>query len=125
MFRHDTCAAVVEIRFRITAQLFDFREDTSEQLRLVGAADALHESRHAFNAHARIDVWMLQRDKLAVSRLVVLHEDVVPDFDPFAAAASRAAVRTTVWTVQWDEHFRVRTARAGLAGGAPPVVFFT
>ena len=125
MLRHDTCATVIEIRFRITAQLFDFREDTSEQLRLVGTADALHESRHAFNAHTRIDVWMLQRDELAVSRLVVLHKDVVPDFDPFAATASGTAIRTTVRTVQRNEHFGIRAAGAGLAGGPPPVVFFT
>ena len=125
MLRHDARAAVVEVRFRIAAQLLDFREDTREQLRLVGAADALHEGRHAFDAHAGIDVRMLQRDKLAVSRLVVLHEDVVPDFDPFAAAAGGAAVRAAVRAVQRDEHFRVGAAGACLAGGAPPVVFLT
>ncbi len=99
-----------------------FGEDSAEKLGLVGALHALHQCGDPLDSHAAVDIGVFQGHILALGGLVVLHEDVVPDFHPFAAAAGRAAFRSAVGLVHGDEHLGVRPAGAGLSGWSPPVV---
>ena len=106
----------------LAGQLGDLGDDAGEG---VGLVDGLLAGQHAdgtLQAHAGIDVLLLQRDEGAVLLLVVLHEHVVPDLQVTAAGAGRRAVGAAGGLIADDEHLGVGTAGAGLAGGAPPVV---
>ena len=119
---HHTGGAVGVVRLLVAGKFLEAPEEPREQLGLVGARNTLQEGGDTLHAHPGVDIGMLQRHILAVGCLVVLHEDVVPDFDPLSAAAVRAAVGAAVGLVNGDEHLGVGTAGAGLAGRTPPVV---
>ena len=55
---------------------------------------------------------------------IIFHENVVPDLQIFAAAARRVAVGPAGLLAGIYEHFAIRAAGAGYAGGTPPVVPF-
>ena len=55
--------------------------------------------------------------------LVVLHENIVPDFDVLTAVATGTAVGTALLLAGVDEHFGIRTAGTGRTGRTPPVIF--
>ena len=100
----------------------DHGHDGREELGVVDGREPVHHADRALDAHAGVDVVLLEGLVGAVLALVVLHEDVVPDLDVLAAVAARAAVGAAGVLAGVDEHFGVGAAGTGLAGGAPPVV---
>ena len=85
-------------------------------------AGALQNGGDPFESHAGIDVALGERFILAFGSLVVLHEDVVPDLNP--ALVGRIELFRRRQFAGPVEHFGIRTAGTGNAGGTPPVVFF-
>ena len=102
-------------------ELGDLGKDAGEQVGLIDGLFARQHADGALQAHAGVDVLLRQGDEGAVGLLVVLHEHVVPDFQVRAAVAGGGAVRPA-GLFHDHEHFGVRAAGAGDAGGAPPVV---
>lgn len=84
---------------------------------------ALQDRRQAFQAGARVDIFMLQGRVRAVFVLVVLRKNEVPQLEKPAAVAVRAAVRLAAapFLAQVDVDFRARAA--GTAADFPEVVF--
>ncbi len=109
-------------RGRHLADAVELGEDGSEDLGFVAALFALEDRGDAFEAHPGIDVFAGKELVFALGVLVVLHENVVPDFDP--ALVGGVKDRGRLAAAGPVEHLGVRAAGAGLAGGAPPVVFF-
>ena len=64
-----------------------------------------------------------KRLERAFGVLVVLHENVVPDFDVLTAVTTGTAVGTALLLAGVDEHFGIRTAGTGRTGRTPPVIF--
>ena len=60
---------------------------------------------------------------MAFCILVVLHENVVPDFYEFSAVAAGFTVRSALWLSCIIENFCIGTTRTCLTGRTPPVVF--
>ena len=103
------------------AEFVEFGEERGEKLGQIAAALALQDGGDAFDAHAGIDVLLLQRLIFAFGILVILHEHIVPDLDPefvFGIEDFRSGERSGP-----VEHFGIGTAGAGLTGRTPPVVF--
>ena len=98
------------------------RHDRREDLGVVDGRSAAHHADRALDAHAGVDVVATEGDELALLVLVVLHEDVVPDFDVLPAVAAGAAIGAALLLAGVDEHLGVGTARAGSPRRAPPVV---
>ena len=103
--------------FGIDADGLDRSADQAlEQVGVVVRMHALHDRRHALEAHAGVDRRTRQVDPLAGRQLLVLHEDEVPEFEEpvavFVRAAGRAALQGLALV---DEDFRARAARAGVA----------
>jgi len=113
-------AAALALRLGQARDLANRREQPGEQLGLVAAPLALQNRGDALDAHAGVDIALRQRHKAAVGLLVVLHEDVVPDLHP--ALVRGIEDRRGLALAGPAEHLRVRTAGAGLARRAPPVV---
>lgn len=102
------------------ADFVELCEDRRENFGFVAARLALQDRGHAFEAHAGIDVLLRQRLEFAVGRLVILHENVVPDFDPaLVARIERFRGGQRPGPVK---HLGIRAAGTGGAGRAPPVV---
>ena len=106
----------------LAAQFADLGEDAGEDIRLVDGLRAHQHAVGAFQAHAGIDILLLQGLEGTVGLLVILHEHVVPDLQIAPAGAGGGAIGAAGLLVGDDEHLRVRAAGAGQAGGAPPVV---
>ena len=104
-------------------KLLDPGDDGSEQVGFVHAVNALKRLYGAFQSHAGIDVLLREGFVFAVGCLVVLHEHVVPHFEILAARARRRTLGRARGLAGIDEHFGVRSARAGYARGSPPVIF--
>ena len=103
-------------------QIGDSLDQRAEQIDLVIVVRALQHRGHAFDAHAGIDRRPRQVDALAAGKLLVLHEDEVPDFDKAVAVGIRAARRPAGNVVAVVvENLRARTARTGIAH-APEIV---
>ena len=95
-------------------------EEGLEDFGVIAAGFPLQNGGDALDAHAGIDVFLFQGQEFSVRGFIVLHEDVVPDFDPaFVLGIEDFRHRQRTGPV---EHFRVGTAGTGLSGGAPPVV---
>src|SRR5579875_195780 len=93
----------------------------------VGRIDILgskHDAEGALQSQAHIDVALLERLKRTLSRLVILHEDVVADLDVFAATTAGPAVGAMLWKAGIIEEFGVGAAGTGGTGRPPPVVLF-
>ncbi len=97
-------------------------DDGPEQLGLEDSFLPLEHGDGPVHSHARVHGLLRKGEILAVRRLVVLHEDVVPDLEVFPAVASRLAGRSAGGNARVNEHLRVRPAGSGLPAGAPPVV---
>ncbi|MPM48640.1 hypothetical protein SDC9_95366 [bioreactor metagenome] len=107
----------------LAGELRNLADDAGERVRVVHALDALQSGDRAVETHAGIDVFLFERDELALRGLLVFHKDVVPDFQILAAVAAGFAVRAAGRFAGIVEDLRIRSAGAGQPGGAPPVVF--
>ena len=103
-------------------QFLDPGHERREEFGLEDRFEAVHHADGTLDAHAGVDVVLLERLVGAFRRLVVLHEDVVPDLDVLAAMATGTALRAAGGLTVVDEHLGVRPAGAGGAGRPPPVV---
>src|SRR5207248_11232436 len=94
MVGNDAMARLL-LSFRFGAgQLLARFDQRAEYVGLVIVVDALHHRGDALEAHSGVDALARQlRDDLA-RRLLVLHEDEVPDLDEAVAFLVRAARRT-------------------------------
>mmetsp|Transcript_118021 Transcript_118021/g.252066 ORF Transcript_118021/g.252066 Transcript_118021/m.252066 type:complete len:694 (-) Transcript_118021:302-2383(-) len=94
--------------------LLDGFEDCLEQIRVVVAPDVQEHRRNALKAHARIDALRWQIDEAAIFLALVLHENIVPDFEHIRVVhvdqSSRIAATDAVVV-----DLRARTARARFA----------
>ena len=101
----------------------DRRNEVRKQVDLVIAVHALHDRRHALEAHAGVDRGLRQRCHLALRRAIELHKDEVPHLDVpipvLVGGARRAAFDIGTVIV---EDLAARTARPGIAHG-PEIVF--
>ena len=122
MLRHNPRRTARVVRIGILGEFLNLRKDSREELRLIDRLHALHECGHALHAHARVHIGFCERNERPVRRLVVLHEDVVPDFNPLAAFAGWTAIRSAVGFVDGDEHLRIGSAGSRLSRRTPPVV---
>ena len=105
-----------------STDLVEFLKERLEDFGVVAACLALEDRCDALDAHAGINVFLFHRDELSIRGLVILHEDIVPDFDPaFILWIEDFRHRHRSGPV---EHFGIGSAGTGLSGGAPPVVFF-
>ena len=66
-----------------------------------------------------------QRHILALCSLIVLHEDVIPNFNVLTATATRRTRLAARFLTRINEHFGIRTARTRGACRPPPVIFAT
>ena len=102
-------------------ELIQFGEEGRKDFGIVAAGFALQDGGDAFHPHTGIHVLLFQRFKLAFCILEVLHENVVPDFDP-ALVGGIEDFRRGLGTGPVED-LGVRTAGTGFAGRTPPVVF--
>ena len=124
MFHDDTLGAASFFAFLMhhAAKLVQLRKQRSEKFRLVTALFPLKDRRHTFNAHTGIHILLRQRLKFSIGSFVILHEHIIPDFNPQLVPGIKSlgsGKRTGP-----VEHLRIGTAGTGLSGGTPPVVFF-
>ena len=78
------------------------------------------DCRCALDAHAGIDIVLLQFDQAAVRRLVVFYENIVPDLEPFAAGAAGPAagvIGPACAIGSTSPIFAVPESALGVAGG--------
>ena len=108
---------------RYGRKFVNLRHDRRKNLGIINGRRARHHADRALNAHTRIDVMTTERLERAFSVLVVLHENIVPDFDVLTAVTTGTAIGTALLLTRIDEHFGIRTAGTGRTGGTPPVVF--
>ncbi len=117
---HDSHADVVQVvrPVALAGDLLRSSDDGEHLVDLVHVVDALQQVRHALEAHARVDVALLQpaRDPELVLRPDVvdrvLHEDQVPDLQVAVLIHDRPAVRTVLRaTVDVDLRARARRTR--------------
>ena len=87
----------------------------------------MHNSRHPFQPHTGIDIRFREKSAFPVFVLVKLGEDQIPDFRITLAVTARFAARfaTAVFFPQVIMDFGTGTARSGITGRAPEVIFFT
>ena len=104
-------------------QIGDRFDQRGEQIDLVIVVGALQHRGHALDAHAGVDRGPRQIDPpAAAGKLLVLHEDEVPDFDEAVALGLRRARRSAPDVVAVIvEDFRAGAARPGVAHG-PEIV---
>ena len=107
---------------RHSRKFIDLRHDRREDLGIIDCCRSGHHADRTLDAHAGIDIVASERLERAIGVLVVLHEDIVPDFDELAAMAARTAVWTALFLACVDEHLGVGAARTGRTGRTPPVV---
>ena len=106
----------------LSAELGNTGQDAGEGVDFIHALLPVQDADRALQTHAGVHVLFRQRLVAAFGVFVVLHKDVVPDFQIPAAGAGGGAVRTAGLLIGDDEHLRVAAAGAGDAGGTPPVV---
>src|SRR5215468_911044 len=63
----------------------------SEEIYVVDRLDALQDGGHALKPHAGVDGGLGQRDAIAGSALLELHEDEIPEFEKSIAVLIRTA----------------------------------
>ncbi len=115
---HGEGVAIVVVAGRVglageAARLIDQRE---HQVGLPHGVDALQQAEHALEPEAGVDRRLRQQRAAAIGRLVVLHEDQVPELH--VAVAVRVAERATVGAERRtavDVDLAARPARAGVA----------
>ena len=101
---------------------FYFCDCGREYIRFIHAVKAVKDANRAFESHARIDVFSAQRFVCAVRPLVVLHENIVPDFKIFSAVTSGAAFIAAFLLARVVENLGIGTAGTARSGN-PPVMF--
>ena len=106
----------------VRGQRADALQQRQEELGLIDIGVTVDHADGALDAHAGVDVVLLERLVGPLGRLVVLHEDVVPNLHVLAAMTPGAAVRAARGLAGVQEHLGVRAAGAGDARRAPPVV---
>ena len=85
-----------------------------EQVGVVIVVAALHQRRNAFQPHAGVNRLHVQRPHRAIFKLLVLHENDVPDLDePIAIFLRRARRATPDLIAMVIENFGARPARTG------------
>ncbi len=93
-----------------------------EQVDLIVAVNMLEHGGEALEAHARIDALLRQLRHVALGVAIELHEHEIPDLDEAVAVLFRRPGRAAPhFRAVIVEHFRARTARAGVAHG-PEVI---
>src|SRR5438067_9956157 len=78
----------------------------------------------SFQANSNVNVALYKWYICALRRFVVLHEDIIANFNIFTASASWLAIRAMLRSTCIVEEFRVWTAGTSLAYRWPPVVLF-
>ena len=85
----DHLAANSACRSRVRVAFAAACDQVPEQVDVVVAVHALHDSRDALEAHAGVDRRFRQRRHRAVGRAVELHENEIPDLDVAVAVFVR------------------------------------
>src|SRR5690349_23095136 len=100
-------------------------DDRTEEIGLEDRILPLQDHRQPFEAHAGVDIRLFEQRAFAISILVILHEDQVPDLQvALAAVASRRAIWLAAAKLDAAiiVDFGVWPARPGGSWWPPPVV---
>ena len=82
VFDHNPFGACPFRRGLDSADFVQFLKEGLEDFGVIAAGFPLQNGGDALDAHAGIDVFLFQGQEFSVRGFIVLHEDVVPDFDP-------------------------------------------